>query len=72
MISFGNCVIFYLFSLFSVRKLNILARKGYTTFENSNFWSQRKSVFPVDVAKNKAGIPLIGILMNIYIYIIYI
>ena len=25
-----------------------------------------------DVAKNKAGIPLIGILMNIYIYIIYI
>lgn len=39
MISFGNCVILYLFSLFLVRKVRILARKGYTAFGNSNLWS---------------------------------
>lgn len=38
-----------------------------------NFWKLKflepgKAIFPVDVAKNKAGIPLIGILMSIYIY----
>lgn len=57
MISFGNCVILYLFSLFLVRAEHT-GWKGYTTFGNSNFGA-RKSYFPVDVAKNKAGIPLI-------------